>query len=379
MSRWDTVVFDDVLKIINGRNQRNVENPNGRYPIYGSGGVMSYADDYLCEKDTVIIGRKGTINSPIYVDKPFWNVDTAFGLRPDERMLFPKYLYYFCERFDFEALNTTVTIPSLTKANLLKIEMPLPPLSVQQKIADILDRTVALIKKRKAQVAKLDLLVKSQFIEMFGDPATNPMGWEQTTVQDLVNRGILEKPLDGNHGEKHPKSSDYVEEGVPFVMANNLIDGVVDFSSCYYIPRSQAEKLDKGFAKCGDVLITHKGTIGRTAILENCFDYIMLTPQVTYYRIKNNLNNRFLKSYFDSGYFQDMMAHLASAGSTRAYIGITAQRELPILLPPIDLQNQFATFIHAVEKSKSEMRQGLDKLELLYKSLIQKCFPNNYR
>lgn len=72
--------FVDVLEIKNGRNQKQVENPDGKYPIYGSGGIMGWADAYICEADTVVIGRKGTINNPIYVDRPFWNVDTAFGL-----------------------------------------------------------------------------------------------------------------------------------------------------------------------------------------------------------------------------------------------------------------------------------------------------------
>lgn len=110
--------FSDVLTIINGKNQSKVENPNGKYPIYGSGGIMGYADDYICESQTVIIGRKGSINKPIFVETPFWNVDTAFGLSAKKDVLLPKYLYYFCEYFDFEKLNTTVTIPSLTKANL---------------------------------------------------------------------------------------------------------------------------------------------------------------------------------------------------------------------------------------------------------------------
>lgn len=93
--------FADVLTIVNGRNQKKVENPNGRYPIYGSGGVMRYADDYICEGNTVVIGRKGSINNPIFVETPFWNVDTAFGLCADPTKLSAKYLYYFCEKFDF--------------------------------------------------------------------------------------------------------------------------------------------------------------------------------------------------------------------------------------------------------------------------------------
>lgn len=129
--------FSDVLTIINGKNQKGVENPHGKYPIYGSGGIMGYADDFICNGQTVIIGRKGSINKPIFVDGPFWNVDTAFGLSAQTDILLPKYLYYFCEKFDFEQLNTTVTIPSLTKANLLNIEIKLPSLSEQEIIVSL--------------------------------------------------------------------------------------------------------------------------------------------------------------------------------------------------------------------------------------------------
>lgn len=152
--------FADVLTIINGKNQKKVENPNGKYPIYGSGGIMGYADDYICEANTVIIGRKGSINNPLFVKTRFWNVDTAFGLCADPGKLQPKYLYYFCEKFDFEQLNTTVTIPSLTRANLLKVEIPLPPFDEQRKIAAVLDKVSDLIAKRRQQLDRLDELVK---------------------------------------------------------------------------------------------------------------------------------------------------------------------------------------------------------------------------
>ena len=91
-------IFEDVLEIKNGKNQKAVENPDGKYPIYGSGGVMGHADDYICEPDTVIIGRKGNINNPIYVDEAFWNVDTAFGLQAKKEVLNPRYLFYFLQK-----------------------------------------------------------------------------------------------------------------------------------------------------------------------------------------------------------------------------------------------------------------------------------------
>ena len=88
-------IFEDVLEIKNGKNQKAVENAEGQYPIYGSGGIMGYADDYICGADTVIIGRKGSINNPIYVTERFWNVDTAFGLSAKRELLLPRYLFYF--------------------------------------------------------------------------------------------------------------------------------------------------------------------------------------------------------------------------------------------------------------------------------------------
>ena len=169
----DSMTFNDVLEIKNGKNQKAVENPKGTYPIYGSGGVMGYADEYICKADTIVIGRKGSINNPIYVDEPFWNVDTAFGLEAKEDVLKPHYLYYFCKKFDFERLNKAVTIPSLTKSDLLKIEINLPDLDEQQGIIDKLMKIEKIIQYRKDELSSLDELIKARFVEMFGDPVLN--------------------------------------------------------------------------------------------------------------------------------------------------------------------------------------------------------------
>ena len=166
--------------------------------------------------------------------------------------------------------------------------------------------------------------------------------WKTYTVQELIDAGMLDEPLDGNHGSIHPKASDYVSAGVPFIMANDLVNGKVDYANCAYITEAQASTLRKGFAKPGDVLLTHKATIGRTAIVSDEYDTIILTPQVTYYRVKKDISNRYLKYYFDSSTFQQLFANWAGSGSTRAYLGITAQRKLPIVLPPYEVQLKIA-------------------------------------
>lgn len=152
-------LWGEILQIISGKNQKAVEDPNGPYPIYGSGGTMGFARDYLCEAGTTIIGRKGTINNPIFVTERFWNVDTAFGLAPGD-MLHPKYLYYFCVMFNFKELDKSTTIPSLAKRDLLNIKMPVPPLSEQERIiANIeelfskLDKAVETLRTTKQKLA----------------------------------------------------------------------------------------------------------------------------------------------------------------------------------------------------------------------------------
>ena len=139
------------MTIVSGKNQKAVVSPNGPYPIYGSGGIMGRADDFLCDAGTTIIGRKGTINSPIFVNEPFWNVDTAFGISPGNE-LHPKYLYYFCCFFNFKELDKSTTIPSLAKRDLLQIQMPVPSLSEQDRIVSKIEE---LFSKLDASVAEL--------------------------------------------------------------------------------------------------------------------------------------------------------------------------------------------------------------------------------
>ena len=145
---WKISKWNEVLTIKNGKSQKKVEQENGQYPIYGSGGIMSYANDYICNENSVIIGRKGNINNPILVRTKFWNVDTAFGLEPCKEKMIVEYLYYFCYFYNFEKHNKAVTIPSLTKTDLLNIYIPIPPIDLQNQFAEIVKQ----IDKQKFEI-----------------------------------------------------------------------------------------------------------------------------------------------------------------------------------------------------------------------------------
>jgi type I restriction enzyme S subunit len=201
--------------------------------------------------------------------------------------------------------------------------------------------------------------------------------WQELTVNELVDQQIIEKPMDGNHGEIHPKSSDYVTTGVPFIMASDISDGHVDTLSCKFIPKQQADCLRKGFSISGDVLLSHKATIGRTAVVEETHhEYVMLTPQVTYYRIKDptRLNNRYLRYYFESAPFQEIFNQWAGGGSTRAYLGITGQRKLPIVLPPLPEQKAIAHILGSLDDKIELNRKMNATLEAMAQALFKSWF-----
>lgn len=202
------------------------------------------------------------------------------------------------------------------------------------------------------------------------------MKFIEYTVQELVDMNMLEKPIDGNHGNKHPKNSDYVNQGVPFIMVSDIVNGKIDYNKCKFISKNQRNKLDKGFSKPGDILLSHKATIGVTTIVDNSYPEIVITPQLTYYRVKEKIDKYYLKYYFDSPYFQNILKNWATSGSTRAYLGITAQLKLPILLPNLQNQHKIARILATIDKKIELNTQINNNLYEIGKAIYQEYFEN---
>ncbi len=156
MERWE-----ECLSITNGKKYDGEYQQSGTYPICGSGGIMGYGDQKLCPGKTVILGRKGNINSPIFMESEYWIVDTAFCLDVDKQKLHPKYFYYWCKQFDFTRYNKQGVLPSLTKNDLLKIEMPIPPMELQIKFVNIIEQADKSEYVTQRALASIDKVNKS--------------------------------------------------------------------------------------------------------------------------------------------------------------------------------------------------------------------------
>ena len=358
------MIFDDVLKIINGRNQKAVENPNGKYPIYGSGGIMGRADDYICNAETVVIGRKGNINKPIFVEEPFWNVDTAFGLEANKSVLLPKYLFYFCVHYDFEKHNKTVTIPSLTKADLLKIKIDLPSLGEQQDIVKKLQQIETIIFKRKQELDILDELIKARFVEMFGDPISNDKGWNTDPLTDVCSRIYG----GGTPSKSHPE---YFEGSIPWVSPKDMKSDVIT-DSIDHITKEAIANSTTNLVQEGSVLM-----VIRSGILKHDLPVSINAVPVTINQDMKafvpgeNITASFLRNYFKAIEL-DVLAGVR--GVTADNIDFKAFQHRKIIVPPIHLQEEFEDFCRQVDKSKSVVKKSLDETQLLFDSLMQKYF-----
>ena len=262
-------------------------------------------------------------------------------------------------------------------------------LEEQQKIADCLSSLDDLISAQNQKLEALKTYKKGMMQQLFpAEGETVPQlrfpefkdsgDWENYTVDELVLKDILFAPKDGNHGNIHPKSSEYVRKGIPFIMASDLKNGTINFSKCANLMKEQADNLQKGFAKSGDVLLSHKGTVGEVVLLKTIeFPYIMLTPQVTYYRIKDKskLLNKYLATFFNSEFFQNKLKN-AAGGGTRAYIGIIEQGKLSLKVPTNILEQQkIADCLSSLDEQISAQKEKIAALKQHKKGLMQQLFP----
>ena len=369
MMEYKVYKWSDVLTIINGRNQNAVECEDGEYPIYGSGGVMGKANDYLCPPNCTIIGRKGNINKPIYVETKFWNVDTAFGLSANEEILNPRYLYYFCVDYNFERHNKAVTIPSLTKADLLKIEMCLPPLDKQKSIVGELDKINELIRIKKEQLSDYDNLAQSIFYEMFGDPVVNEKGWDNSTLESVCS-SIVRGPF-GSALKKEffvePTNDTYkVYEQKHAIQKNHIIGS-------YYITKEKFQELRRFEVFPGDIIMSCSGTIGEFYQIPKEAEKGVMNQALLKFTLNENRTTTeffmFLMNFIKNS-FETKGTGLQNIGSVKVI------KSMILGLPPLPLQQLFAQRIELIEQQKAEIKSTIADLETLLASRMQYWFDS---
>lgn len=381
MTSWESKKLGDVLRLEYGKPlSPGDRNPQGAFPVYGANGEKDRSDRFYQGEPSIVIGRKGSAGEIVLTEEKYWPLDVTYFAEFDRDCYDLRFLYFLLKTLNLPALAKGVK-PGINRNEVHESLVMVPPLSEQRRIVAILDEAFEGIAAAKVNAEKnlqnAQGLFDGYLTEVFsrGEP-----GWVSQTVGEWVEMGVLAKPQDGNHGEIHPVRADYVESGVPFIMAADLVGGSVDTIGCRFISEMQAKSLRVGFAESGDVLLSHKGTIGRVAILDAQYECVVLTPQVTYYRCldESRIFNGFLYYCLLNPGFQAEMGRIAGAGSTRAYIGITRQLDLKLALPSVAVQYEIASRLKVLQQHSerliSSYTQKITALVELEKTLLHRAF-----
>lgn len=334
----------------------------------------------------------------------------------DMELLDPEYLMMWFRRFEFDRYARYMSHGTVREIfsweEMCDIELPIPCIKKQREIVreyNVINDRIIFNKQLTRKLEDTSQAIYKQWfidfefpisreyaqsigkLELEGQPYKSsdgemqyceelekdiPAEWRYISIQKLIDENILEKNQDGNHGEIHPKSNEFVPSGIPFIMANDVNNGVVDLDNCKFITQQRAEKLRIGFAKTDDVLITHKATMGRVGIVPPIDSYVILTPQVTYYRVKDKerITKEFLYCLFNEYGFQQRFSSDGEQ-STRSYLGITNQRKLKINLPTNEVILSFSRTVRELLHYKINLVQEshiLNKLMILLNAKMSK-------
>ncbi|BFK48005.1 restriction endonuclease subunit S [Faecalibacterium sp. i20-0019-C2] len=286
--------------------------------------------------------------------------------------IYNEYLYFFLKsKTDYlNSLGRGATFKEISKSIVESIEIPLPEVNQQKEIAEKFKKLEQLISLRKQQLAKLDELVKARFVEMFGDPADNVNNLPASPMTAIC------QIIDGDRGKNYPKQEEFSDSGFClFLNAKNVTAQGFSFENCTYITEEKDALLRNGKLCRGDVVLTTRGTIGNLAFYDTSVPYenIRINSGMGILR----MNKQVVSEIFFIEQFKmqlDSIKSRIASGSAQPQLPISTMNKIEMILPPIELQNQFAAFVERVSQQKQTVQQSLEKLELMKKALMQEYF-----
>ena len=379
---WKTVRLGDVCEFIGGGTPDKSNNSfwNGNIPWASvkdlKGNDLFETQDFItelglnnssanmCKKgDLIVATRIAPGRSTVSQIEAAINQDLKI-VKSEQCNSYLRYAFNYLEPVIVRK-STGATVLGINLANLKELQIPLPPLETQKHIAAVLDKCTVLIAKHKQMLAKYDTLIKSRFIEMFGDEQVENGKWK---VERLEN--VCTKITDGEHGSVSRTSNGFV-----FLNAKHIKQsGEIDWGTATYISEENHKKIYK---RCNpqhnDILLTTTGTIGNVAIVPDVKEFSMdrgitlLKPQFSI------LNPQFIASYLRMDKMQVIMNQNVHA-SAIGHLFLNKVYSLQIPIPPLSLQNDFAAFVQQIDKSRFTVQKSLHKTEILYKSLMQTYF-----
>lgn len=357
------IKLGDITKIRTGKLDANVSTEDGEYPFFTCSKEPLKISTYSYDCECVLVAGNGDLNVKYYHGKFDAYQRTYIIEDNSDGKLFMPYLYYFMEGYIEELRMQAIggVIKYIKLGNLTDALIELPEIQIQKNVVEKLDKVKKLIDNRVIQIAMLEELIKSQFVELFGDPVSNSKQWNEELLGTLgeLGRGV----------SKHRPRNDARLLGgeYPLIQTGDVANAglyITQFKTTYSELGLQQSKMWKR----GTLCITIAANIAKTGILsfDACFP-----DSVVGFMANEKTDNVFMYYWFS--FFQKILEEQAPE-SAQKNINLKILNELKVIVPPIDLQKQFATFVQQVDKLKYEMQGALSETQTLFDSLLQKYF-----
>jgi type I restriction enzyme S subunit len=372
---WPTACLAEVVEFLDSKRRpvKESDRVEGPYPYYGANGQQGWIDGFLFDEPLILLAEDGGhFDNPsrgiaYAIEGKTWVNNHAHVLRAKDRIEF-RYLLHSLKNRDVRSYITGSTRAKLTKDGASRIAIPLPPLDEQRRIAAILDQAEELRAKRRAAITLLDQLPQAIFIEMFGDPASNPKGWETKPLKQLTTKiGSGSTPTGGE--------SAYKTNGITLIRSMNIHDGQFVPKGLAYIDETQAAKLGNVVVASNDVLLNITGaSVARVALAPSKVLPARVNQHVSILRCANGLSPRFLEALLINPSTKKNLLRVAGAGATREAITKEQLESFEILLPPFEMQGLFADRVEAIHRAKSVHQTALASLDALFSALQEQSF-----
>ena len=364
LNRWPRKRLGDICEFKYGKSLPESARSGGAVPVYGSNGVVGGHDVPLTVSETIVIGRKGSHGEVNFSDAPCWPIDTTYFVDSTATVAHLGWLKYRLAGAGLNQMNRAAAVPGLNREDAYRVEILLPPLEEQRRIATILDQAETLRAQRRAALTQLDSLTQSIFLDMFGDPVTNPMEWVKepfgTVCETRLGKMLDSKQQTGENSRRYLRNAN-----VQWFQIDTFDLLEMDFDAA-------ARKTFK--LQSGDLLICEGGEPGRAAIWRGQLEDVYYQKALHRGRPKPDRVN--------AEYIVWLLWFLSKCGglgdhvtaATIAHLTGEKLKAMEIPVPPLPLQQTFATHIQAIESLKTTHRAALAQLDALFASLQERAF-----
>ena len=344
--------------------QSDIIKMSGNYPIYGASGLAGKVNFYHQEQPYVAVVKDGAgIGRTTLNPAKSSVIGTMQYLIPKKNVL-PEYLFYVVSYMHLEKYYTGATIPHIYFKDYKNEEFNLDNIEKQLEIIDVLGRCKKVIEARKQELVELDSLTKARFVEMFGDPVSNPYGYDKVALSDLADIKI------GPFGSLLHKE-DYIDGGHPLLNPSHIVDGKVSPDDKLTISDEKYEELSAYQLKAGDVVMGRRGEMGRCAVVPE--DGFLCGTGSMLIRTKGEVTADYIQKIISFPSFKKTIEDMA-VGQTMPNLNVPIVSGFQIIKPPMEVQDRYYAFAEQVNKSKVAVQKALDETQILFDSLMQKYF-----